>query len=135
MKYNIFARCDKECKSDHCDDYGVDYCADWHTEEQHFEPGHEFCAKMAFLSSGCEICQNYWAIWRELQDGDTPIRICHECYIPFKLDSENPYGEILYHEDVGVYFECDECFTLDSGVDDLEDEIDRMVELMEMDRL
>lgn len=33
---DIYARCDEHCKSEHCDDYGADYCADWHTEEEHF---------------------------------------------------------------------------------------------------
>ena len=142
--FDIYARCNAECKSKHCDDYGVDYCADWHTEEEHFESGHEFCAKMAFLSSGCEICQEWADIHREIQDGETPKRICHECLSVFELSNENPYGEVLYDEGVGVYFECDKCFVLfgidggiddDDGIDDLEDEIDRMAELMTMGRL
>ena len=163
---NIYARCDKECLSERCDDYGADYCADWHTEEEHFQPGHDrksrllfanaeqkvtvlsadegtdktptfprFCAKMAFLSHGCAICQEYWAIHRELQDGETPKRTCHECQYLFDLNSTNPYRDVLYDEGIGeVYFECDECTVLESGIDDIEDEIDRMAELMEMGR-
>ena len=136
--YNIYARCDEHCKSEHCDDYGADYCADWHTEEEHFgSPGHAFCAKMAFLSHGCQICQEYWAIHREIQDGETPKRICHECQYLFELTSENPYGEVLYDEGTGaVYFECDACTVLESeNLDDIEDEFDRMAELMEMGRM
>ena len=127
---DIYARCEKECKSPRCDDLGADYCADWHTEKEHFVSPGRFCAKMAFLGSGCQVCQEYQVIWRELQDGETPERICHECYDLFKLDSENPYGEVLYHEGVGVYYECDKCFLLEGGgIDDLEDEIDRMAEI------
>ena len=134
--YDIYARCDEHCKSEHCDDYGADYCADWHTEEEHFQAGHGFCAKMAFLSHGCAICQEYWAIWRELQDGETPKRICHECRYLFELNTENPYGDVLYDEGTGaVYFECDDCTVLESGIDDIEDEIDRWTELMEMGRI
>ena len=134
--HNIYARCDEHCKSKHCDDYGAYFCADWHTEEEHFQPGHAFCAKMAFLSSGCEICQEYWAIHREIQDGETPKRICHECQYLFELNTMNPYGDVLYDEGTGeVYYECDECTLLESGIDDIEDEIDRMVELMEMGRI
>lgn len=130
---NIYARCDKECLSERCDDYGADYCADWHTEEEHFQSGHGFCAKMAFLSHGCAICQEYWAIHRELQDGETPKRTCHECQYLFELNSANPYGSVLYDEGIGeVYFECDECTVSENSIDDIEDEIDRMAELMEM---
>ena len=101
-----------------------------------FRPGHSFCAKMAFLSHGCAICQEYWAIWRELQDGETPKRICHECRYLFELNTENPYGDVLYDEGTGaVYFECDDCTVLESGIDDIEDEIDRWTELMEMGRI
>ncbi|MDE0401502.1 MAG: hypothetical protein OXL96_27205 [Candidatus Poribacteria bacterium] len=118
--YDIYARCDEHCKSEHCDDYGADYCADWHTEAEHFQAGHGFCAKMAFLSHGCAICQEYWAIWREIQDGETPKRICHECLCLFELNTENPYGDVLYDEGTGaVYFECDECCVLESSSDDI----------------
>lgn len=51
----VYARCERECKSEHCDDYGVDYCAAFHNEEEHEESG--FCVKAAYLSYGCEICQ------------------------------------------------------------------------------
>ena len=133
---NIYARCDKECLSERCDDYGADYCADWHTEEEHFQSGHGFCAKMAFLSHGCAICQEYWAIHRELQDGETPKRTCHECQYLFELNTANPYGSVLYDEGIGeVYFECDECTVSESSINDIEDEIDRMAALMEMGRL
>lgn len=134
--YNIFARCDAHCKSEHCDDYGIDGCADWHTEEEHFQPGHDFCAKMAFLSHGCEICQEYYAIWCELKAGDIPKRVCHECQYLFELNSENPYGDVLYSEEIGaVYFECNGCCNLEGGIDDIEEEFDRMAELMENDRI
>lgn len=134
--HNIYARCDKECKSDHCDDYGADVCVAWHTEEEHFQSGHGFCAKMAFLSHGCQICQEYSAIHRELQDGETPKRTCHECQYLFELDSRNPYADVLYDEATGeAYFECDECTVLESGIDDIEDEIDRWNELMAMGRI
>ena len=136
--HNIYARCDQHCKSERCDDYGAEYCADWHTEEEHFQPEHAFCAKMAFLSHGCEICQEYWAIHREIQDGELPKRICHECQYQFELNSENPYNDVLYDEGTGeVYFECDACTVLESGnIDDIEDEFDRMeTELMEMGRI
>ena len=135
--YNIYARCDEQCKSERCDDYGAEYCADWHTEEEHFRsPGHGFCAKTAFLSHGCGICQEYWAIHREIQEGETPKRICHECRYLFELNTMNPYGDVLYDEGTGeVYFECDECTVLESSIDDIEDEFDRMTELMEMGRI
>ena len=133
--FDIYADCEKNCKSDDCDDYGVGFC-DWHTEEEHFERPGRFCAKAAFLSHGCEICQEYQVIWREIEDGETPERICHECYDVFELDSENPYGDVLYYEGVGVYYECDKCCLLEGdSVDDLEDEIDRMAELMEIGRI
>ena len=125
MKYNPFERCDRECRSERCDDYGTDYCADWHTEDEHFKPGHGFCAKMAWFSHGCEICQEYLAIWLELKDGEIPKRICHECHYLFELDYANPYGEILYDEGTGaVYFECDECCLLEGDMfeDDGSDE-------------
>ena len=126
---NIYERCDQKCRSEHCDDYGIEYCADWHTEEEHFQHGHGFCAKMAVLSHGCQICQEYWAIWRELQDGETPKRVCHECQYLFELNSENPYGDVLYDEGAGaVYFECDGCSGLEGGDDDVEDYIDRVAE-------
>ena len=108
---DLYARCNLHCKSQHCDDYGADYCADWHTEEEHFQPGHGFCAKMTFLSDGCEICQEIWAIWRDIQDQTTPQRMCNECQCLFELNSENPYGDILF--DIRVYFVCDECFVLE----------------------
>ena len=114
---NIYERCDRDCRSEHCDDYGVEICVGWHTEEERHEEGHEFCAKGALLSHGCEICQEYWAIWRELQDGKTPERICHECQYLFELDTENPYGEVLYCEGVGIYFECNSCFILDAEME------------------
>ena len=157
--HNIYTRCDKECKSDRCDDYGADYCADWHTAEEHHQTdeskGLRFCAKMAFLSSGCNICQEYWALHREIQDGEKHIRICQECQYQFELTSENPYSEVCYDEGTdAVYFICDDCnFSgmedeedwldededdwggLDEPCDDLEDEIDRMAELMEMGRI
>ena len=126
---NIYTRCDEHCKSEHCDDYGAEVCVSWHTEEEHFQPGHGFCAKMAVLSHGCEICQEYWAIWRELQDGETPKRVCHECQYLFELNTENPYGDVLYDEGAGaVYFECDGCTLLEGGDEDVEDYIDRMAE-------
>ena len=133
---DIYARCEKECKSEHCDDYGVDYCAAWHTEEEHFEPGNGFCAKMAFLSHGCQICQEYWAIDKELHDGETPQCVCHECKCLFDLDSENPYGDVLYDEGAGeVYFECGECAIGESSIEDIEDEFDRMSALMTEGRI
>ena len=133
---DIYARCDEQCKSEHCDDYGVDYCADWHTEEEHLNEMKDFCAKMAHLSSGCQICQEYWAIWREIQDGETPKRVCHECQYQFELNADNPYGEVFYDEGTGeIYFECDGCMVLESTADDIEDEFDRMAELMEMGRI
>ena len=104
-----------------CDDYGVDYCAAWHTEEEHHAAEHGFCAKMAFLSGGCEICQEFAGIHREVQDGEVPEQVCHECFGTFKLSTENPYGEVLYAENVGVYFQCDDCFILerhDDGSDE-----------------
>lgn len=102
---------------------------------------------MAFLSTGCNICQEYWAIHREIQDGEKHTRICQECQYPFELTSENPYAEVLYDEGVNaVYFICGDCaFSdredegdwggLDEPCDDMEDEIDRMAELMEMGRI
>ena len=133
---NIYARCEAQCKSEHCDDYGVDYCADWHTEEEHFQPGHQFCAKMGWLSYGCGICQEWAAIDRELIDGETPKRTCHECLYLFELNRENPYGDVLYDEGTdAVYFECDDCCVLESNIDDIEDEIDRMAELMAIGRI
>ena len=50
----VYERCNKECRSDDCDDYGVDGCAAFHTEEDHEEFG--FCVKAAYASFGCEIC-------------------------------------------------------------------------------
>ena len=134
--YNIYARCDEQCRSEHCDDYGVEVCVAWHTEAEHFQPGHGFCAKMVMLSHGCDICTEIWAIWRELQDGEKPTRTCHECLYLFELNSRNPYTDILYDEGSGeVYFECDDCTASESSIDDSEDEFDRMAELMEMDRI
>ena len=150
--YNIYERCNKECKSDHCDDYGADYCADWHSEEEHHHTDESkvirFCAKMAFLAEGCNICQEYWAIHREIQDGEKHIRICHECQYQFEITAEDPYNEVLYDKNAGhVYFTCDGCAFLendtnndidnwlDEPCDDMEDEIDRMAELMEMGRI
>ena len=44
--------------------------------------------------------------------------------------------DVLYDEGTGeVYFECDECTVLESSIDDIEDEFDRMTELMEMGRI
>lgn len=132
---NIFARCDEHCKSERCDDYGADVCVAWHScGTEHESEG--FCAKAAFLSHGCAVCQEYWAIDRELQDGELPKRICHECQYLFELNSENPYGDVLYDEGTGaVYFECDACCVLEGDIDDLEDEFDRMAGLIEMGRI
>ena len=110
---NIFERCDKECKSDRCDDHGADYCVDSHTAAEHFKPGHDFCGRMAWLSHGCEICEEYLAIWMELKDGKVPQRTCRTCKYRFELNFQNPYGDILYDEGTGeLYFECDNCFVL-----------------------
>lgn len=139
MKHNIFARCEKECVTELCDDYGADICVAWHTEEEHFSEGHKVCGKAAFLSHGCAICQEIAGIHFDVRDGGTAQRECDECGYLFDLDSENPYGEVLYDEDVGVHFVCRGCaypdVSLDVEADDLEDEIDRMAELMEMGRL
>ena len=118
---NIYERCDRECRSEHCDDYSLDYCTAWHTEEEHYEAEHGFCAKMVFLSSGCGICREYAGIHREIQDGEVPERVCHQCFGIFKLSTENPYGEVLYYEGVGVYFECDACCILEGAGDDEND--------------
>ena len=105
---NISERCEKECKSERCDDLGADVCVGWHGyEEEHEELG--FCGKAAFLSHGCEICQEMTAIQQEIKSGQTPKRVCHECWDVFELDTVNPYKEILFHEGVGVYFECVKC--------------------------
>ena len=147
----IYARCDQHCKSEHCDDDGADYCANWHTEEAHINEMEDFCAKAAFLSDGCEVCQEYWLIFRELSEGKKLLRICQECQYPFELTSENPYNEVLYDEGTdAVYFICDGCSqmpldlqdpisawldSVDEPCDDMEDEFDRMAELMEMGRI
>lgn len=152
--HNIYTRCDEHCKSDHCDDYGADVCVAFHScGTDHETEG--FCAKAAFLSDGCEICQEYYLIFRELSEGKKLLRICQECQYQFELTSENPYNEVCYDEGTdAVYFICDDCnFSgmedeedwldededgwggLDEPCDDLEDEIDRMTELMEMGRI
>ncbi len=151
--HNIFTRCDEQCKSERCDDYGAEVCVAFHScGTDHESEG--FCAKAAFLSGGCEVCQEYWAIHREIQDGEKHLRICHECQYQFELTSENPYNEVLYDEGTdAVYFTCDGCAfsededdwldededdwgnLLDEPRDDIEDEIDRMAELMEMGRI
>ena len=113
MKYDIFARCEAECKSDHCDDHGVDYCAGHHTEEEHFEPGNNFCSKMAWLSDGCEICQEMLSIYLDLQENETVQRECSKCRYLYNLDMNNPYGEVQWNEhDEEIYYECDSCCTL-----------------------
>lgn len=125
---NIYARCDQKCRSEHCDDYGVDYCAATHNHAEDHDTD-DFCARQALLAGECEICQEYWAIWRELQDGETPKRVCHECQYLFELNSENPYGDVFYDEGTGaVYFECDGCFVLEGGDGDVEGYINRMAE-------
>ena len=142
--HNIYARCDDHCKSEHCDDYGADVCVAFHScGTDHESEG--FCAKAAFLSGGCEICQEYYLIHRELSEGEKLLRICHECQYQFELTRENPYSEVLYDEGTdAVYFIChgcafadreDEDNFLDETCDDMEDEIDRMAELMEMGRI
>lgn len=111
---NIYARCDKHCKSEHCDDDGADYCADLHTEEEHINEMEDFCAKAAFLSDGCEVCQEDWLIFRELSEGKKLLRICQECQYPFELTAENPYNHVCYDAGTGaVYFICDGCAFFD----------------------
>ena len=120
---NIYERCDRECRSEHCDDYGVEYCDATHNHaEDHAIDG--FCARQAFLAGECEICQEWQVIHKEIQEGEAPERICHECYAVFKLDTENPYGEVLYCEGVGVYFQCNSCLILDSVMEFPEEEGD-----------
>ena len=107
---NIYERFDRECRSEHCDDYGS--CTGEHTEDRHDEIGFGFCAKMA--SSDCAICQAYAVIYREIENGEAHERICYECHNVFNLSTGNPYSEVLYAEGVGVYFQCDACFILES---------------------
>ena len=110
---DIYARCEKACKSEDSDDYGVGYCAARHNDAE----GHwtdDFCARQAVLATECEICQEWEVIHKEIQEGESPERICHECYNTFELNPENPFGDVLFQEGVGVYFECDACFVLDS---------------------
>lgn len=137
--YNIFTRCDEHCKSEHCDDDGADSCADWHTEAEHITEMEDFCAKAAFLSDGCEVCQEYYLIFRERSEGKKLLRICQECQYQFELTDENPYNAVCHDEGTGaVYFICDGCAffdTEDEPCDDMEDEFDRMAELMEMGRI
>lgn len=46
------------------------------------------------------------------------------------------HTEAEHFEGTGeVYFECDEGTVLENGIDDLEDEIDRMAELMALGRI
>ena len=52
-------------------------------------------------------------IHQEIQSGEKPEQICSECQSLFELDADNPFGDILYDEGVGVYFTCDECFVLE----------------------
>lgn len=110
---DIYARCEAECKSERCDDYGADVCVAWHgSGAKH--AAHGFCGKAAFLSFGCEVCQEYQAIQREIEDGETPKRVCHECLYLFEIDADTPFGAVLFQEGVGVYFECDDCFVVES---------------------
>ena len=105
---NIFERCEEECKSEYCDDLGPEICVAWHgCDQEHKE--HGFCATAAVLSSGCEICQELAAIQLDIDSGETPKRVCHECSDVFELSAENAYKDILYEEGVGVYFECMKC--------------------------
>ena len=134
---NIFTRCDGHCRSEHCDDYGADCCADWHTEEEHINAMKDCCAKAACLSEGCKVCQEYWLIFRELSEGKKLLRICQECQCPFELTDENPYHAVCHDAETGaVYFICDGCASFDTEdepYDDREDAFDRMAERMEMD--
>lgn len=136
MEENLLARCKEHCNYSIADDPAVvSACKNFHTEDDHFEKTGEFCVKAA-ATSNCEVCAQYLIIMNELDAGITPERICHECYHVFELNSTNPYGDVLYDEGLGaVYFECDECTALECNINDIEDEIDRMAELMEMGRI
>ena len=118
--YDIFARCDERCKSERCDDIILTTaCVDWHTSAEHAESLHDFCEKAASRPDGCKVCQEYLKIYTEIQSGRTPQRICQECHALFELNTENPYGGVLYAEEVGsIYFECDSCFILESDMDE-----------------
>ena len=65
----------------------------------------------------CKICHERQRIQSELDSGITPERICVECYNVFELDKNNPFGDILFCEGVGVYFNCDKCFILEGDED------------------
>ena len=103
-----FAWCETECYSDE-GDYTA--CQHFHTEEDHED--FQFFVKAAYLSYGCEICIETMAISQEIAAGETPKRTCRKCQYLFDLDAENPYGDVLYDEDEGVYFECNGCFVLE----------------------
>ena len=124
---NIYERCQDECKSEHCDDLGVEVCVAWQgCKEEHKKQG--FCAKAAFLSYGCEICQEIAAIQQEIDSGVIPKRLCHECQAVFELSTENAYRDILVDERIGVYFECLNCaFEL------IDDEIESFEALAELE--
>ena len=89
----------------------------------------------------CKICKERTWINIELRSDVIPKRVCHECYEVFELDKTNPFGEILFDKQAGVYFECDKCFTLESDcndmedIDDIEDRIDQMAELQRFGRI
>ena len=121
-----FVRCETEC----CGDEG-DYstCERFHTEDEHED--FQFCVKAAYLAYGCEICAECITISQEIRDGKTPQRICHECQYLFDLNAENPYGDVLYDEGVGVYFECNECFTREAGFITVESEMDSYFDELE----